>query len=402
MTRILMRAHQSPFAVEPAQRVHDANLIGNNVGNLVFSHAVHRLLSTAGTRITTSRLKRITGPEVDDRFDRLVLPLANAFRPPFVPNLDAMSELVERTRVPVSVLGVGAQADLEGAQVGGDALDAAVRRFVGAVLDRSPSIGVRGEYTASYLRRLGFGDEHVAVVGCPSMFLDGPNLQVTPRIDAVTAETPIAFNASPYLDEVGPLSVHHAARYPHLHYVPQDRATLGLLLDGEYVNRWIPPERAGDKPVTATHPLVAGGRTVFPLSSSTWIDLLRGYDFSFGTRIHGNVVALLAGTPAVVLAHDSRTLELADLHQIPYRLISEVGVDVDAADLFAGADWGPMNRGHAERWRAFSGFLESHGLEHVFSSGQSPRRFDDKLAAADLPAPVWSPAPAPASPPSAI
>ena len=35
------------------------------------------------------------------------------------------------------------------------------KRFVAAVLDHSPSIGVRGEFTRDYLRGLGFGDEHV-------------------------------------------------------------------------------------------------------------------------------------------------------------------------------------------------------------------------------------------------
>ena len=54
-----------------------------------------------------------------------------------------------------------------------------VRDFVAAVLDRGPSIGVRGELTADFLRRLGSRD--VEVIGCPSMFFHGPRLDVAKR-----------------------------------------------------------------------------------------------------------------------------------------------------------------------------------------------------------------------------
>jgi polysaccharide pyruvyl transferase WcaK-like protein len=49
--------------------------------------------------------------------------------------------------------------------------------------------------------------------------------------------------------------------------------------------------------------------------------------FAFGTRIHGNVAGVLAGTPSVVLANDSRTVELSEYHGIPYRLYSELPPD---------------------------------------------------------------------------
>ena len=43
----------------------------------------------------------------------------------------------------------------------------------------------------------------------------------------------------------------------------------------------------------------------------TWMDYLAGFDFAFGTRIHGTITALVSGTPGYLFAHDSRTLELA-------------------------------------------------------------------------------------------
>ena len=57
------------------------------------------------------------------------------------------------------------------------------------------------------------------------------------------------------------------------------------------------------------HPLVTEDRIRFPVEAWTWLEYLRDFDFATGTRLHGNVAALLAGVPAVLLAHDSRTLE---------------------------------------------------------------------------------------------
>ena len=40
-----------------------------------------------------------------------------------------------------------------------------------------------------------------------------------------------------------------------------------------------------------------------------WIDYMKQRSFCFGTRIHGTVAALIAGTPAVLIVHDSRTVK---------------------------------------------------------------------------------------------
>ena len=46
MPRILVRSHKNPFTVADAETTRASNLIGSNTGNLVFSQAVFRLLST--------------------------------------------------------------------------------------------------------------------------------------------------------------------------------------------------------------------------------------------------------------------------------------------------------------------------------------------------------------------
>jgi hypothetical protein len=275
---------------------------------------------------------------------------------------------------------VGAQADVRYATTRLRPIERTVRDFVAAVLDRSPSIGVRGELTRDYLAELGFRD--VEVIGCPSLFIGGPDLHVEKRRPTLGPDARIALNVSPYVKAMGPIVARHAERYPNLTYIPQDIETLETLL-------WGPRDDAIDpgdpRPIHLEHPLFRADKVRFFVDPWPWIAFLRGMDFSFGTRIHGNITALMAGTPAVVLAHDSRTLELVRYFEIPHRLMPEVAPDLDAADLFAEADFTAFNAGHPARWEVFAAFLARHGLDHAFAAPQAATAWAGRMATTAFP-----------------
>lgn len=390
MPRIMIRSHKTPFTIVDAATTHANNLIGSNTGNLVFSQSVYRLLSTADAELSTSGLIKTDPQWLDANVDHLVIPLANAFRSGYEPSLDALSDLIETVSIPVTVLGVGAQASIHGHYKDHESVRASTTRFVRAVLDRSPSIGVRGEFTAKFLADLGFSSEHVKVIGCPSLFMYGPDHAVHRKVDALTNESPIAFNVSPYVTEMGPISHYVAEHYPHSVYLAQNIQSLELMLYGTYPMGTDKMVRRG-LPVTLDHPMMRYDRARFFLDPKAWFADLAQYDFSFGTRIHGNIAALLAGTPAVLLAHDSRTLELARYHEIPFREIHDLSDPVDPAALYAEADWEPMNVGHPVRWDRFADFLAAHDLNQVYGpGGDHGRAFDETLADTPLPGPVSS------------
>ena len=48
-----------------------------------------------------------------------------------------------------------------------------------------------------------------------------------------------------------------------------------------------------------------------------WIADVRKDDLYIGTRIHGAVTSILAGTPAILLTHDNRTRELSKIMGVP-------------------------------------------------------------------------------------
>jgi len=122
----------------------------------------------------------------------------------------------------------------------------------------------------------------------------------------------------------------------------------------------------------------------FFIDPTTWIDHLGTRDFVFGTRIHGNVAALMAGTPAVALPWDSRTSELCDFHSIPHRRATpELMATVDAAELYAEADFGPFNAARAGRRAEFVAFLGRNGLaaaEELIVTRLRAERSDDAVS----------------------
>ncbi|WP_341718207.1 polysaccharide pyruvyl transferase family protein [Micromonospora sp. FIMYZ51] len=394
MTRVLLRSAKDPFtpvSPELSLALYKHGIFGRNVGNLVFTEAVHKLISVPGNEIVSnSFLSERPGVDqayvdrINEQFDLFVVPLANAFRMSFLENLKRLTWVIERLRIPVVVVGVGVAGGprslADPFPPPTDELRVAVRRFVRAVLERSATIGVRGEFTRNYLAELGFGDDVVDVVGCPSLFRDGPDLQITKRVAGITRESRFTINISPYVYLMDKIGTRHAERYPNMVYVPQGDEVLELLLWGSHPEK----VRAG-LPHHRGHQLYREDRIRFFVDGWTWMRYLAEQEFSFGTRIHGNIAALAAGTPAFVLAHDSRTLELARYHDIPHRLLPDVSPDVDAAELYAEADYTAFNAGQAERWDRFASFLERNGIEHIFQPGKANPGYDARLDAAGLP-----------------
>ncbi|MYR39383.1 polysaccharide pyruvyl transferase family protein [Streptomyces sp. SID4944] len=383
--RLLLRSGKSPFDTGSLEDALHRDVFATNTGNLIFSDAAHKILTTPRTDVFSNGIRAVPSEaeRINEEYDVFVVPLANAFRPTFERPLARMTQLIRKLRIPVVVLGVGAQAPLAYDAKRLKPMEQTVRQFVAAVLDRSASIGVRGEFTARYLADMGFRD--VEVIGCPSMFLNGATFTLTKRQGPLTAESRIAVNGSHSAVRAHGLDaiIRRAhGRYPHLRFIGQN------LLEAELLHWRETPHPDGAQtsmPTHPSHPMYREDKVRLYIDPVTWIGELRDFDFSFGSRIHGNIAALLAGVPSTVLCSDSRTLELCRYFEIPHRRISEVPDTVDPAELYEAADFGGLVNGHEERFLRFIGFLERNGLENTFTHGDGGAAFDARLAGLALP-----------------
>lgn len=395
MTRILLRSGKDPFQVlspEHSLALYLRGVFGRNVGNLVFADAVHKIVSTPGTTVVSNSfltervdVDRAYVDRINNEFDVFVVPLANAFRRKFLWQLRRLTAVIENLRIPVVVVGAGVAGgvgSLENPVPTDDReLREVVSRFVRAVLDHSASFGVRGEFTREYLGQLGFGDQHVDVIGCPSLFRDGPDLRVNKKQPTLERDSRLTINISPYVPYMGPCSVLHAERYPNLIYVPQGDETLEMMLWGTQPKTGTNPTM----PLHTDHVLYRTNRMRFFVDTVPWMRFLAEQVFSFGTRIHGNIVAVSAGTPAHVLAHDARTLELARYHEIPHTLVTDLHPGMDAAELYQATDFTAFNAAQADRFARFADFLTRNGIGHIFEEGKANPEYDRALAATPYP-----------------
>ncbi|MFH8390954.1 polysaccharide pyruvyl transferase family protein [Streptomyces sp. NPDC018036] len=385
MKRILLRSGKSPYDVVPVEQALHQDVFATNAGNLIFSDAAHKILETPRTEVVSNGIRTdvAAAGRINEEFDAFVVPLANAFRPSFEPQLRRLTRLIGKLRIPVIVPGIGAQTGLSYNPARLKPIEPAVREFVSAVLDRSATIGVRGEFTEKYLRDMGFAD--VEVIGCPSLFLYGDRLDVRKRADSLGPGSRIAVNGSHSAmrtQGLDPVVRNAHARYPHLRFIGQNLSDARQL---HWRDLSDPNGAVTEMPTHPDHPMFREDKVRVYIDPVTWIDDLRDFDFSFGSRIHGNIAALLAGTPATVLCGDSRTLELCRYFGIPHRPITRLPADLDPAELYEEADFGALTRGHRERFERFTGFLTRNGLENTFTHGDGGAAHEERLRSLAFP-----------------
>lgn len=386
MTKILMRAGKSPFEVIDPIATIDRNLIANNSGNLLFAQSVYKSLSVPGTEIDVTRYKvdSARADEINEKYDVFVLPFANAFRGSFEKQLRAHTALIKKLKIPCVVVGIGAQTDLNFSMLKGSPVDEAVKEFAAAILDKSSVIGVRGEFTREYLGKLGFNA--VETIGCPSMYLNGPDLKVEKKVAELDEDSLVTVNiTNKQGSAVKGLFERTLKQHPKSMYVAQDMEDAMLLL-------WGTPRKesgTGDGiPSNLSSYFINSGAARFFTDVSTWLAFMKERHFAIGTRIHGNVFALLAGTPGMVIAHDSRTLELSEYYQIPHVRGSDVSETTTVQELYRSANFAPMITGHAARFQKYKRFLETNGLKHVYGEEGGSVAFDKKVAAIKYPPPI--------------
>ncbi len=390
MPRILIRSAKDPFLALTPEASLARNVFAGNTGNLLFTQSVHQVLSVPGTEVVSDGYvnDRVDAtPEVVERineeYDAFVIPLANAFRSTFLVELRRLTDLIRRLDIPVVVVGVGAQTVAKAVELPPEVREDTAA-FLRAVLDRSAKVGVRGEVTQRCLAALGFGDDHVEVIGCPSLFTPGLTAPVHKRVEALTTESRLAANATLTQSRMGRIMQRSAAAYPQLTYVAQTRVELRHLLWGEPV----PGDFDPSMPTSVDHPLYRADRIRMFVDPTTWYAFMREQEFAFGTRLHGNIAALVAGTPAFLLTFDSRTTEVAEHHAIPHARLGSVEEDVDPALLYERTDLTEFNARRPELFDRYVAFLEKNGLPHVFQAGHENPDFGKRLAEVSFPGPV--------------
>lgn len=342
---------------------------GANTGNFAFVEALWLHLSPHVEIFPWE-----ASPDVlRERCDIIVMACANQLGTHS--NLEHLAIMFERTKLPILAIGLGAQAKELGATV---ELTAGTRRWLDVVAahtpSKAPNIGVRGEFSQEQVERSGVHDRAV-IVGCPSNFINSnPSLATTleeryrrDRIERVAV----------------PAGLHHWAKLGPLEraladivestsgvYIAQSEIDMIRMARGDWdemdpatlrnIRAYVRPALSDD----AFRLWCKRYATCFA-DATSWMESMRNFDFVAGPRFHGVMLAMQAGTPGGVIAHDSRTLEMCETMKIPVRMHHDMPADFRASDLpalfeFQATAYG---RRRSELAGRYAGMLIAAGIE---------------------------------------
>jgi hypothetical protein len=337
---------------------------GRNTGNLLIGNG---LLSQLRYDELSPYRYAMTPEYVEEHFDLVVIAAANFLFPGF--DFTPLSSFLDKINLPAFMVGLGAQ--LPSSQSVLENIPAGTWRLVEIVSERSKSIGVRGDFTADQLRKLGIGN--IRVTGCPSLYTNlEPSIRIR-RPNDIGMKTVV--NGS--RNVVGHSSHKEAATKVEkqllqwalarqLPYVLQNEQPEMQLATGEDPAAHMPALKsiAGffDSDTATLAAFYRQHGKVF-FSTQDWFAWIKEHDFSMGTRFHGNVAALLNGVPAVVLTHDSRTKELCDFAAIPHVSVADVE-NLDAQQLYEGANFDLFESRYRNNYRSYVEFLDENKVPH--------------------------------------
>ena len=304
-----------------------------NLGNLVFFYAASRLFDTEDAEFVPFYYDD-NPEEVNEACDVIILPEANFISPSR--NYSRAAEFISKTNKPCWLLGAGCQADIsvvDGSQYF-EIMDSTLR-YLKHVSSHSSNIFVRGTYTAKLLQTNGISN--VTALGCPSYTIN-PSPQLWDEIQK---------KASLSIDRFGITEGLYAnlLKRDEEHYrIERLLMATAILCKGDYIAQTNAAALAISMGIfdadsrrllrqLKTHEFVhlssedlakaLERRFVSFENVDRWLSHCSTLDFVTGSRFHGNMIPLQAATPALPIAHDSRTLELLDAMKIPYIRLEE-------------------------------------------------------------------------------
>jgi len=206
-------------------------------------------------------------------------------------------------------------------------------------------LGVRGYYAAEILNKHGI--KNISVIGCPSLYLNG-NRNFTVKNCANPKNISSNFRAFH-----GVLK-HHETEFlkycasNKFSFVEQNQATLTK-------------EMCGAKDYAILTKWLSNCTHIF-FSATEWIDYYHSFNFNIGYRFHANVAALHAAVPSLYLTPDSRVSEMCEFFKLP-TIKPEAFDPKKSIDYYANlADYSDFNANYASAFDNFVAFCKCNDV----------------------------------------
>lgn len=208
-------------------------------------------------------------------------------------------------------------------------------------------MGVRGVYTAEILAKNGI--KNFKIIGCPSMYLDVPGLYTVNNQKKPICK--VSMNFETFYDR----------------FSQEKRALLsyGMMHDYSFVEqaqRELSAQQEEDEGTLNQVKAWLSKRSNCFFEINDWRSYMRNYDFSFGMRFHGNVMALWENVPALFISNDSRTRELCEHFSLPMIELGAFNCERPVEYYYELADYSEFHKNYEKRRKEFVEFMEGNGI----------------------------------------
>lgn len=356
--------------------------IGGNTGNLLFRHGI---ASSVVDELIPCHWSEGQDLAREQQVDGIVLGAANWLNTYHDNGNEKRARILRGLNKPTICIGLGIQHPERTSKK--LVFPDATIEFLNVLRELQATVLVRDEFT--YDQCLQYGLSNVAVIGCPSNFINLSQGQINALLSKSAGGSlfsKIALNHGYLRRDV---RLHDSA------LIKSVRETNGIYIVQDNLNGEI--ELALASGSLASLPARSRLKRIFApfsndslLSSSTlntginlmvyfnaveWIKDLQSCSVVLGTRIHGCIAALQAGTPSAITTIDSRTEGLAETLGIPRVALSRLDMskrklNPTAIVDRAGIDFKPYIRRRQHLLSAYIKHLRDFGLT------PSPRLFE--------------------------
>lgn len=338
------------------------NMVGKNTGNQVFVEAVKQQVHY----VDDVWINPIKVKEYDTDNYVAVMPCSNYIIEGPQPLVRSLLDLYEQTKIPIVPIGLGAQSSKDGNTPRKlvQRLQKHVIAWLKLVSERTVSIGIRGEFTAECLELLGI--HNYRIIGCPTayMYLDG-HFRV---LQNPSAERTLFTTTAKSVQETKMLEMairgnskwimQMMTEFPQMLYN-------NILPDKKVIKRHFPGMQCESADFFN---YVTNNAKIF-FDYNEWNSYLRDKKFSFayGSRFHGNMMALRNGIPTLWVTHDSRTSELVDTLHLPHTSIENALKYKMPEELIPLCDYKDFYQAWPGLLQNYIEFLEENGINHRYT-----------------------------------
>ena len=366
--------HPTDYSTLYERVMRDWNGISQNWGNRVWFQGIYSALDN-GENTYDFLQDPIDIDKINSQYDFIILSLANIFCVEYIDGLRNYAEIFEKINIPVFVVACGVQADSY------DSLDDLIniigkdsKMFIRSIYNTGGEFALRGYFTKQFFEKLGFNS--AVVTGCPSLFQFGPDFKVNNTKQDTGILNPV-FNGhlKPYAELM--------KEYQSSIFIDQDEF-LKPLLYADYLknaNLKFKLDFISNYGIDAAN-MIASGRIRMIADTNDWWNYLqnKGFNFSFGSRIHGTIMSILSGIPSTIVAYDSRTREMAEYFDIPMIITDKKHCFTknELIDTYSTMDYSLFNDRFHQRFDAYEQFFVEHGIvSHINKNNKFFARKDD-------------------------